>query len=148
MQQRNEQQYISYLKPGAAALVSAAVLFAVLSAGHSAAAPADPALLAPVHAAVSAYNLGGDAGVFTTPPSSVQSELKTGAPSLVSVKGDQAYLVVPAVLHYRQDTDLVSQQGQWLVVEKRQEGRWQIADQSWSVTAASRHPLFGAGRYF
>lgn len=148
MQQRNEKQSIPYLKPGAAALVTAAALFAVLSVGHSAAAPADPALLAPVRTAVSAYNLGGDAGVFTTPPASVQSELKTGAPSLVSVKGDEAYLVIPAVLHYRKDTDLVSQQGQWLVVEKRQEGRWQIADQSWSVTAASRHPLFGAGRYF
>lgn len=148
MQQRNPQQNLPYLKSGAAALATAAALFAVLSAGHSAAAPADPALLAPVKGAVSAYNLGEEAGVFTTPPASVRSELKTGAPSLVSVKGDAAYLVIPAVLHYRQDTDLVSQQGQWLVVEKRQDGRWQIADQSWSVTAASRHPLFGAGRYF
>lgn len=148
MQKRNEQQSIPYLKSGAAALATAAALFAVLSAGHSAAAPADPALLAPVQGAVSAYNLGQDAGVFTTPAASVQSELNAGAPSLVSVKGDQAYLVIPAVLHYREDTDLVSQQGQWLVVEKRQNGRWQIADQSWSVTAGSRHPLYGAGRYF
>ena len=148
MQQRNEQQSHPYLKSGAAALVTAAALLAVLNAGHSAAPPADPALLAPVQSAVSAYNLRGNGELFTTPPGSLQSGLQTGAPSLVSVKGDEAYLVVPAVLHYRQDTDLVSQQGQWLVVEKRQEGRWQIADQSWAVTAASRHPLFGAGRYF
>lgn len=148
MQKRNEQQSIPYLKSGTAALASAAALFAVLSAGHSAAAPADPTLLSPVRGVVNAYNLGEGEGVFTTPPASVQSELRTAAPSLVSVKGNQAYLVIPAVLHYRQDTDLVSQQGQWLVVEKRQDGRWQIEDQSWSVTAASRHPLFGAGRYF
>ena len=148
MQQRNEKQSHPYLKPGAAALVTAAALLAVLSAGHSAAPPADPALLAPMQSAVSAYNLRGSGELFATPPGSLQSGLVAGAPSLVSVKGDEAYLVVPAVLHYRQDTDLVSQQGQWLLVEKRQEGRWQIADQSWSVTAASRHPLFGAGRYF
>lgn len=148
MQQRNPQQSNPYLKPGAAVLVIAAAFFTVLSASHSAAAPADPALLAPLQGVVSAYNTREDAGVFTTPPASVQPQLKTGAPSLVSVKGDQAYLVIPAVLHYRLDTDLVSQQGQWLVVEKRQDGRWQIADQSWAVTAGSRHPLFGAGRYF